>query len=101
MNLVPYNLVDGAGTSGQIVGFRPEHIEVGSGRGDSATFNARIEVVEYLGDEQIAHLLVRDTPVVAKLPVEQRLTTGEPLDFFVLRDKLRLFDEENGERLRR
>jgi multiple sugar transport system ATP-binding protein len=101
MNLVSYNLIDGAGASGQIVGFRPEHIEVGSGRGDSATFNARIEVVEYLGDEQIAHLLVRDTPVVAKLPVEQRLTTGEALDFVVPRDKLRVFDEESGERLRR
>jgi ABC-type sugar transport system ATPase subunit len=100
MNLVPYNLVDGAGNSGQIVGFRPEHVDVGRGRADSATFTGGVEVVEYLGDEQIAHLTVRDTPIVAKLPVEQRLTTGDTLEFSVARDKLRLFDEETQQRVR-
>jgi multiple sugar transport system ATP-binding protein len=100
MNLVPHTLIDGAGAGGQIVGFRPEHIDVGRGRGDSATFSARVEVVEYLGDEQIGHLLVRDTPVVAKLPVEERLASGETLEFFVPRDKLRLFDEETQQRVR-
>jgi multiple sugar transport system ATP-binding protein len=100
MNLVAYNLVDGAGNSGQIVGFRPEHIEVGRGHADSATFTGRVEVVEYLGDEQIAHLTVRDTPVVAKLPVEHRLTTGDTLEFSVAREKLRLFDEETQQRVR-
>ena len=100
MNLVAHTVVDGGGASGQIVGFRPEHIDVANGRGDGARFSARVEVVEYLGDEQIAHLLTKDTPVVAKLPVEQRLTTGETLDFNVPRDKLRLFDEQTQQRLR-
>src|SRR5438876_1866071 len=78
MNLVPAPTVDGGGT-GRIVGFRPEHIDVG-GQGDGLRFNADVEVVEYLGDEQIAHLLVKDTPVVAKLPVEERLTSGQSLE---------------------
>jgi multiple sugar transport system ATP-binding protein len=100
MNLVPHTVVDGAGSSGQTVGFRPEHIDVGTGAGDSARFDARVEVVEYLGDEQIAHLLVRDTPVVAKLPVEERVTPGETHTFSVARDKLRLFDAETQQRIR-
>jgi multiple sugar transport system ATP-binding protein len=98
MNLVPASLV-GAGGNDRIVGFRPEHIDVG-GQGDGIRFTANVEVVEYLGDEQIVHMRVRDTPVVAKLPVEQRVSTGDTAEFFVARDKLRLFDAESEERVR-
>jgi multiple sugar transport system ATP-binding protein len=98
MNLVPAPLVDGGG-AGRIVGFRPEHIDVGTGHGDGIRFHASVEVVEYLGDEQIAHLLLKDMPVVAKLPVEERLTTGQSLDFFVPRNKLRVFDAQTQERI--
>jgi multiple sugar transport system ATP-binding protein len=98
MNLVPAALV-GAGGGDRIVGFRPEHIDVG-GQGEGIRFTANVDVVEYLGDEQIVHMRVRDTPVVAKLPVEQRVSTGDTAEFFVGRDKLRLFDAETEERLR-
>ncbi len=96
MNLVPAPLVD-AGGAGRIVGFRPEHVDVG-GQGDGLRFNGRVEVVEYLGDEQIVHLDVKGTPLVAKLPVEERLSMGDNVDFFVARDKLRLFDAETEQR---
>jgi ABC-type sugar transport system ATPase subunit len=98
MNLVPAPLVDGGG-GGRIVGFRPEHIEL-DGPADGLRFDALVEVVEYLGDEQIAHLRVKETPVVAKLPVEERLATGEMREFSVPRDKLYLFDAETEERVR-
>jgi multiple sugar transport system ATP-binding protein len=98
MNLVPASLV-GAGGDDRIVGFRPEHIDVG-GQGDGLRFSAKVDVVEYLGDEQIAHMSIRDTPVVAKLPVEERLSTGESTEFSVARDKLRMFDAETEERIR-
>jgi ABC-type sugar transport system ATPase subunit len=55
------------------VGFRPEHIELDCKTG-GIQFHADVEVVEYLGDEQIAHQRVKETPLVAKVPVEQRLT---------------------------
>jgi ABC-type sugar transport system ATPase subunit len=99
MNLVPAPVAD-AGGADRVVGFRPEHIEVGPLRGDGLQFNASVEVVEYLGDEQIAHLLLKDTPIVAKLPVEDKVTAGENVDFNVARDKLRLFDAETQERVR-
>jgi multiple sugar transport system ATP-binding protein len=99
MNLVPAPVVD-AGGSGRVVGFRPEHIDVGLRHRDGIKFNASVEVVEYLGDEQIAHLLVQDTPIVAKLPVEDKVTAGQNADFSVERDKLRYFDAESEDRVR-
>jgi multiple sugar transport system ATP-binding protein len=98
MNLVPAPLVD-AGGNDRIVGFRPEHVDI-SGQGDGVRFTANVDVVEYLGDEQIVHMRLRDTSLVAKLPVEQRVGTGDTVEFFVARDKLRLFDAETEERLR-
>jgi multiple sugar transport system ATP-binding protein len=98
MNLVPASLV-GAGGDDRTVGFRPEHIDV-DGHGDGIRFTGNVDVVEYLGDEQIVHMRVRNTSVVAKLPVEQRVSTGDTTEFFVARDKLRLFDAETEARLR-
>jgi ABC-type sugar transport system ATPase subunit len=100
MNLVPAPVL-GVGGDGQVVGFRPEHVEVRNGRSDALTFYARVEVIEYLGDEQLVHLALRDRTVEAKLDVEEQLDRGGELEFSVPRDKLRLFDAETGERLRR
>ena len=97
MNLVPADVVDGGG-SGRIAGFRPEHVRLGLARGDGIAFPATIDVVEYLGDEQLVHMTRKDTSLQAKLPVEERLRPGEELTFFVPREKLHLFDAETGER---
>jgi multiple sugar transport system ATP-binding protein len=100
MNLVPAPLVD-AGGANQVAGFRPEHLRVAhAGGGDGVVFDARVEVVEYLGDEQLVHLVRRDTPLLAKLPVEERMQTGEELRFAVPREKLLLFDAESQDRVR-
>ena len=98
MNLVPGPVVDGAGAD-RVVGFRPEHIRVGNGHVDGLRFDARVEVVEYLGDEQLVHMARKDTSLQAKLPVEQRLNAGDELTFVVPRDKLRLFDAQTEERI--
>src|SRR5918993_745724 len=94
MNLVRAPLVDAGGAS-SIAGFRPEHVRPARG-GDGVVFDARVEVVEYLGDEQLVHLVRSDTPMLAKLPVEERVQTGDELRFSVPRDKLLLFDAETG-----
>ena len=99
MNLLPAPLL-GVGGDGQVVGLRPEHIEVRNGRGNALTFHARVEVVEYLGDEQLVHLTLRDRPIEAKLGVEEQLDRGVDLEFSVARDKLLLFDAETGDRVR-
>jgi len=94
MNVVPASFMEGAGRSGQLAGFRPEHVDVGNGHPDTAHFAATVEVVEYLGDEQLVHLAARDQSLLAKLPVEQRLTPGEEQQFSIARDKLHLFDAD-------
>jgi multiple sugar transport system ATP-binding protein len=95
MNIVAAGLV-GAGTSGQLVGFRPEHVELASSRsGDGVGFEAAVEVVEYLGDEQLVHLRLKDEPVLAKLPVDDRVAAGEHASFRVPEEKLRRFDAES------
>ena len=93
MNVVPASFIEGAGLSG-LAGFRPEHVSVGNGHRDAAHFSATVEVVEYLGDEQLVHLAARDQSLLAKLPVEQRLAPGEEQQFSIARDKLHLFDAD-------
>jgi multiple sugar transport system ATP-binding protein len=97
MNLVPSEVVDAGG--GRIAGFRPEHVDVGPGRGDALSFPATVEVVEYLGDEQLVHLTRKDTPLQAKIPVEERVGPGEEVTLSIPRDKLHLFDPETEERV--
>jgi ABC-type sugar transport system ATPase subunit len=97
MNLIPAALLGGG--NGRVAGFRPEHVDLGNGGGDRVTFTAPVEVVEYLGDEQLVHVRLRDEPVQAKLNVDARIDRGRDMQFSIARDKLHLFDEESGERV--
>jgi ABC-type sugar transport system ATPase subunit len=97
MNLVPSDAVDAGG--GRIAGFRPEHVDVGRGRGDALSFPATVEVVEYLGDEQLVHLTRKDTPLQAKIPIEEHVRPGDEVTLSIPRDKLHLFDPETEERV--
>jgi len=100
MNLVPVEVLDGAGGSGRIAGFRPEHVDLANGHPEGVTFDARVEVVEYLGDEQLVHLTRKDTSIQAKLAVEAQVGAGQELKLTVPRDKLLLFDAQTEERVR-
>jgi ABC-type sugar transport system ATPase subunit len=99
MNLVAGNLIDGVGGAGRIVGFRPEHVRLGPSGGSDPGFRARIEVVEYLGDEQLVHLACGDTALLAKIPVEERVERGRETDFSIARDRVHLFDAETEQRM--
>ncbi len=99
MNLVPAPVIDGVGGDDRIAGFRPEHVELGNGRTEGISFAARVEVVEYLGDEQLVHLTRKDASLQAKLSVEESVTGGQELTFTIPRDKLFLFDAQTEERV--
>jgi ABC-type sugar transport system ATPase subunit len=94
MNLLPSGVL-GIGGTGQIAGFRPEHVELGNGRAGSAQYQADVEVVEYLGDEQLAHVRLGEHEIVVKLPVEPRLQAGTQETFSVPLRKVLLFDESS------
>ena len=58
-----------------------------------------IEVVEYLGDEQLVHLRLKDTPLLAKLDIEQRSQPASTRRSGSRPDKLHLFDAETEQAL--
>jgi multiple sugar transport system ATP-binding protein len=94
MNLLPSQLI-GIDKAGQLAGFRPEHVQLGNGSSSAAHYRAHVEVVEYLGNEQLAHLRLKDEAVVAKLPAETQLEAGREVTFSVPLDKVLLFDSES------
>jgi multiple sugar transport system ATP-binding protein len=99
MNVLPADVLDaGIGGSGRLVGFRPEDIELVNGHpgARSAGFDATVVVIQYLGDEQLVYLELRDAEVVAKLSVEELLDPGAVRSFAVPLAKLHLFDAESG-----
>jgi multiple sugar transport system ATP-binding protein len=95
MNMLPSSVL-GVGGTGQLAGFRPEHVVLGNGRPGAGSLQASVEVVEYLGDEQLAHLRFGEHEIVVKLPVEPRLRAGEEETFSVPLDKVLLFDEASS-----
>ena len=94
MNLLPSAAL-GLGGTGQLAGFRPEHVELGNSRSGTVHYEATVEVVEYLGDEQLAHARLGDHDVLVKLPVEPRLEAGRQQTFSVPLQKVLLFDEQS------
>jgi multiple sugar transport system ATP-binding protein len=101
MNLLPSEALGvGIGGTGRLVGFRPEDVQLGNGSvggGLSARYEATVEVVQYLGDEQLAYLRLGDDEVVAKLPLDDELEPGRSATFAVPLRKLHLFDAESGD----
>jgi multiple sugar transport system ATP-binding protein len=99
MNLLSASAL-GVGGGDRVAGFRPEHVAVGNGSGDRVQFRGTVEVVEYLGDEQLAHIALGDQPVIAKVPVERKLAGNAELDFSIPRERVYLFDAETEQRIR-
>src|SRR6266498_3064273 len=103
MNLVPASVLEGVGGDDRIAGFRPEHIRIGrnGGSGETISFDGQVEVVEYLGDEQLVHFARKDQMLQAKLPVEEKVSAGDNVTFVLPRAKLYLFNAETEERISR
>ena len=80
MNLVPAGLIEGAGLHRDARRLPSGARRAAERQADGARFDALVEVVEYLGDEQLVHLRLKDTPLLAKLDIEQRVTTGRAVD---------------------
>ena len=100
MNLLPSGALGaGIGGSGQLVGFPPRARPARQrqvGRRSGALYEATVEVVQYLGDEQLVYLRLGDAEIVAKLPLEARLEPGRTERFAVPFHHLLLFDAESG-----
>jgi multiple sugar transport system ATP-binding protein len=96
---IPERFIDAAAAEAgreMVVGLRPEHLAVANGGSpeSAATVPAVVDVVEYLGDEQLVHLHAGEVELVAKLDIEPRLQTGQDVTLTVPLAKLYLFDRQ-------
>jgi ABC-type sugar transport system ATPase subunit len=81
------------------VGVRPEHIVPAAELGErpvAANFNARVDVIESLGNEIHATLLTDARSMVVRLPPETPLTAGQNQRFSIVPEHLLLFDQRDG-----
>jgi multiple sugar transport system ATP-binding protein len=79
-----------------VAGFRPEHLDIGDAGTGVASFRARADVVEYLGNEELLHLNAADQDIVAIVGSEHRIKPGDIVTMVLPLDKLHLFDGETG-----
>jgi multiple sugar transport system ATP-binding protein len=84
----------GAAGRSLIVGFRPEHLVLGPVTSDVATINARAEVVEYLGNEELIHASGEAGDILAVVDSSYRVRPGDLLEFRIPLDRIQLFDPE-------
>jgi multiple sugar transport system ATP-binding protein len=89
-----------AGPDGVIVGIRSEDFEDAALVGDAGsghTFRARVDLLESLGSEYDAHVVVGDgVPVVARLDAASRVREGEEAELWFDTARLYLFDAGSG-----
>jgi multiple sugar transport system ATP-binding protein len=77
-----------------VAGFRPEHLDMGEPGPDDGSFQARADVVEYLGNEELLHVNAADQDIVAIVDSEHRVRPGDIVKLVLPLAKLHLFDAE-------
>ena len=83
------------GTSGQLTfGIRPEHLELGDVQGEFAPLRATIDVVEFLGNEELLHARIGDRDFVAVVDASHRVKPGDVVDFKASLAQIHLFDSD-------
>jgi len=83
------------------MGIRPEHLDVVSGGVPTATVQTTADVVEYLGNEELIHVIVAGIDVVALVGAEHRVRPGDVLTLHIPLDKIHLFNAETEAALHR
>jgi multiple sugar transport system ATP-binding protein len=82
------------------IGFRPEDLEIANGAGDGAvSFPANVDVVEYLGNQELLHAQVEGNEIVALVASDRKVQVGDKVEFTIPNEKLHMFDPETEESL--
>jgi len=84
-----------------VAGIRPEHLDVAATAGDYATAQSKADVVEYLGNEELLHVIVSGIDVVAVVSSERGVRPGDVLTLHFPFDKMHLFDADTELSVRR
>jgi multiple sugar transport system ATP-binding protein len=84
-----------------VVGVRPEHWDVVPTGSEVAAVQARADVVEYLGNEELLHIEVAGQDLVAIVSSERRVRPGDVVTLHIPLEKMHLFDAETDLSVRR
>ena len=79
------------------LGIRPEHVRVSPHERDGIPL--RVETLELLGADNLAHGRIGETPLVVRLPHSERPQAGSTLWLHLPADALHYFDSTTGKRL--
>ncbi len=83
-----------------VIGFRPEDLRIDGHPGSGAVkFPAKIDVVEYLGHEELIHAESEGHEIVALVPADQKVQSGDEVTFAIPSEKLHVFDPETEQTL--
>ena len=82
-----------------VLGFRPEHMSLAGGTNSAVRIPAKVDVVEYLGHEELVHAQVDGHEIVALSAPHPSLRAGATVEFAVPVEHLHLFDPVTEERL--
>jgi multiple sugar transport system ATP-binding protein len=86
--------------SSLIFGFRPEHLDiVGAATEGAIRIPAQVDVVEYLGNEELLHTQVGEMEVIALVPSDRRVKSGDAIELTIPDEKVHLFDPETEKSL--
>jgi multiple sugar transport system ATP-binding protein len=77
-----------------LIGFRPEDLQLNGHGGSGVRIPAQIDVVEYLGHEELIHAKSEGHEIVALVPSDKKVQAGENVEFVIHVDKLHVFDPE-------
>jgi len=80
-----------------VLGIRPEHIQLSSR--EQGGVPLRVDTLEMLGADNLAHGRIGDTPLVVRLAHSERPQPGSTLWLHLPADALHFFDSTHGKRL--
>jgi ABC-type sugar transport system ATPase subunit len=78
------------------VGFRPEHLAVGRPEGPGLTVAARVDVIEFLGNDELIHGISDERDVVAIVNTDNTLKVSEEVALSAAPSALYFFDPGTG-----
>jgi multiple sugar transport system ATP-binding protein len=82
-----------------LIGFRPEHLDVTGGGTGTVSFPASVDVVEYLGNEELIHAQAEGNEIVAVIPSDRKVKAGEKIELTLPFNRLYVFDPETEQAL--
>jgi len=62
-------------------------------------FPATVDVVEYLGNDELIHAQAEGNEIVALLPSDKKVAVGDHVQFAVPMEKLHIFDPDSEKTL--